>query len=169
MAKTFRMMSDIKLDITPPSDKSSQDNPERHEMLWQKREETLLIKWKDETKSKGLQHHKKGKFNKKLYYIFGIPNIIIPLVIGSLNGVVELLPMTLTGLMISSSIFAGINTFMNFSKKSQLHFEFDAKYNELAVLIEKELSIPKAHRIAADVFLEKVQQKFNSLNNYAPV
>jgi hypothetical protein len=159
---------DTKIDLTPPS-RSSEDNPQRKELLWEKREEVLLLKWKDETKTKGLQHHKKGGINKKLYYLFGIPNIIIPLVIGSLNGVVELGTLTLTCLMIASSIFAGVSTFMNFSRKSQLHFEFDAKYNELAVLIEKELSIPKAHRIAADVFLEKVQQKFNSLNNYAPI
>ena len=70
--------------------------------------------------------------------------------------------------MISSSIFAGINTFMNFSKKTQLHYEFEAKYNELAVSIEKELSIPKAHRVAADVFLERIQRVYNSLNSYAP-
>lgn len=74
--------------------------------------------------------------SKKLYHAVSIPNII-PLIIGSLSGIVELSMITLTILIISDSIFAGINTFINFSKKTQLHYEFEAKYNELAVSIKK--------------------------------
>jgi len=86
--------------------------------------------------------------------MFSIPVIIIPLVIGGINGMVDITPITFSILMIFSSILAGVNTFFNFSKKSTLHFEFESKYNELHISIEKELSIPKIHRTAADVFLE---------------
>jgi hypothetical protein len=103
-----------------------------------------------------------------MYHIISIPVIIIPLVIGGINGLVDIAPITFSICMIFSSILAGVNTFMNFSKKMMLHFEFEGKYNELHVSIEKELSIPKTHRIAADVFLERIQQTYNHLNNYAP-
>jgi hypothetical protein len=161
-------MEDLKLDITPPSNKSSEDDPLRKELLWQNREEKLLLKWCDNIKQKAIKHKAKALNNKKLYHIISIPVIIIPLVIGGINGLVDIAPITFSLCMIFSSILAGVNTFFNFSKKSTLHFEFESKYNELHVSIEKELSIPKIHRTAADVFLERIQQTYNHLNNYAP-
>jgi len=161
-------MTDIEIDITPPSNKSSEDDPLRKELLWEKREEVQILKWMNEMICKKNKHHKKGMLNKKMFYLFGVPNIVIPLIIGGLNGVVDLSEITLTILMISNSIIAGINTFMNYSKKTQLHFEFETKYNELAVSIEKELAIPKKNRVAADVFLERVEKTYNHLNAYAP-
>jgi hypothetical protein len=161
-------MEDFKLDITPPSNKSSEDDINRKELLWEKREEQLLLKWGDNIKQKAIKHKAKALTNKKIYHIFSIPIIIIPLVIGGINGLVDIAPITFSILMIFSSIIAGVNTFFNYSKKSTLHFEFEAKYNELGISIEKELSIPKIHRTAADVFLEKIQQTYNHLNNYAP-
>jgi hypothetical protein len=161
-------MEDFKLDITPPSNKSSEDDINRKELLWEKREEQLLLKWGDNIKQKAIKHKSKALTNKKMYHIFSIPIIIIPLVIGGINGLVDIAPITFSILMIFSSIIAGVNTFFNYSKKSTLHFEFEAKYNELGISIEKELSIPKIHRTAADVFLEKIQGTYNHLNNYAP-
>jgi len=162
-------MENIELERTPPSNKSSEDDINRKELLWENREEIQILKWKEIMILKKNNHNNNGKLNKKLYYIFGIPTIIIPLILGSLNGVVELNEITFTFLMIANSIVAGLNTFMNFSKKSRLHFEFSSKYAEVIVDIDKELSIPKAHRLAADVFIEQIVCKFNSMNNYAPV
>ena len=161
-------MEDFKLDITPPSNKSSEDDPLRKELLWERREEQLLLKWGDNIKQKAIKHKSKASSNKKMYHIMSIPVIIIPLVIGGVNGLVDIAPITFSICMITSSIIAGVNTFFNFSKKSALHFEFEGKYNELGISIEKELSIPKTHRTAADVFLERIQQTFNHLNNHAP-
>lgn len=161
-------MEDFKVDITPPSNKSSEDDINRKELLWEKREEQLLLKWGDNMKQKAIKHKAKALTNKKIYHIISIPVIIIPLVIGGINGLVDIAPITFSILMISSSIIAGINTFFNFSKKSTLHFDFENRYNELSISIEKELSIPKTHRSPADVFLERIQQTYNHLNNYAP-
>jgi hypothetical protein len=161
-------MEDFKVDFTPPSNKSSEDDINRKELLWEKREEQLLLKWCDNIKQKAINHKAKALTNTKIYHITSIPVIIIPLVIGGINGLVDIAPITFSILMIFSSIIAGVNTFFNFAKKSILHFEFEGKYNELHVSIEKELSIPKIHRTAADVFLERIQQTYNHLNNYAP-
>jgi hypothetical protein len=161
-------MDDLKVDITPPSNKSSEDDPLRRELLWEKREEQLLLKWCDSIKQKAIKHKAKALSNKKMYHIISIPVIIIPLVIGGINGLVDVAPIAFSILMIFSSILAGVNTFFNFSKKSTIHFEFESKYNELGISIEKELAIPKTHRIAADVYLERIQQSYNHLNNYAP-
>lgn len=161
-------MEDTKIDITPPSEKSSNDDITRRELLWEKREETLLLKWGDSIKKKAINHKLKSSFNKTMYYTFGIPVVIIPLVMSGINGFVDIAPITFTLLMISNSIIAGISTFINFSKKMMIHNEFEGKYNELKTLIDKELAIPKRHRTPADVFLERIHQIYNHLNSYAP-
>ena len=161
-------MEDLKIDLTPDSNKSSEDDPLRKELLWERREEQLLLKWGDNIKQKSIKHKSKALTNKKMYHIISIPVIITPLIIGGINGMVDIAPITFSILMIFSSILAGVNTFFNFSKKSTLHLEFEGKYNELHVSIEKEMAIPKKHRMAADVFLERIQQTYNHLNNYAP-
>ena len=157
------------LERTPSSQKSSEDDINRKELLWENREEKQILQWMDGMRLKQKNHHKKGGLNKKLFYLFGIPNIIIPLIIGGINGVINLSELSLTYLMITNSIIAGLSTFMNFSKKSQLHYEFESKYDEIVVSIEKELSIPKSHRIPADVFIERISIIYNNLNSYAPV
>ena len=41
-------MTDSKIEITPPSKRSTEDDALRKELMWEKREELLLRKWMDE-------------------------------------------------------------------------------------------------------------------------
>lgn len=77
-------------------------------------------------------------------------------------------PFIITCLMLIVGILVGINTFFNFGKQRQSHFEFAGKYAELSLEIGVELCKPKKNRIACDVFLERMSSKFNQLNNNAP-
>ena len=156
---------DIEMEFTPPS----LDNSSRTEMLWTEKPEKQLSSWKKEIDLKSKHHNKIGKKNKKLYTATGIPSIVIPLVIAGLNGIVDILPITISILMICSSVISTIASFMNFGKKSQVHFDYDSKYNELSLIIELELCKKKIDRIACDVFLERIFQKYNALNSSAPV
>lgn len=164
------MMNDAEIEITPPGNKfvASIDNVERRELLWEKREEQLLTLWARQIEQKRSKHYKKGGLYRNLYYVFGIPGTILPLIAASLNGVLEMAPLTISACLVFSGIISGINTFVNFGKKEQQYFEFSSKYSELGISIEKELSIPKSHRVAADVFLERVQNTLNSINTNAP-
>jgi hypothetical protein len=155
---------DIDMDITPPS----LDNSSRTEMMWTERPEKQLATWKKEIDLKSKHHNKVGKKNKKLYIITGIPSIIIPLIIAGLNGVVDIMPITISILMICSSVISTISSFINFGKKSQVHLEYDSKYDELSLIIELELCKKKIDRIACDVFLERIFNRYNALNSAAP-
>jgi hypothetical protein len=70
--------------------------------------------------------------------------------------------LTITG------VLNGVNTFYNYGKKTTIHNEFAGKYAELAGYISTELIKPKRHRIALDVFLERVSTKLNNLNDASP-
>lgn len=159
------MDTKIEIEMTPPS----VDDNSRKEMLWSLRPEKQLLVWKTDIGKKKEKHFQTGNKNKKLFIIFGIPTITIPAVIAGLNGVIELLPITISILMICSSIISAIASFMNFGKKSQMHFEYESKYSELETEIEVELCKHKIDRIACDVFLERIFNRYNALNSSAPV
>ena len=76
---------DEELEYTPPS---SKDDMNRKELLWEKREEIVLYKWCEDCKIRSINHYDKGKCNKILYSILGIPPIIIPIVLGGVSSVI---------------------------------------------------------------------------------
>lgn len=162
------MTEDIKVDITPPST-GSRDDDNRKELLWEHREEELLEKWKDEMYDNSKLHRKSGKKYKKLYVIFGVPATLIPIIMSGLTVPLEDYPLTQSLLMITTGILVGISTFFNLGKRFAQHFEYENRYGELAREIEKELKKPKRHRLACDVYMERVYLKYSGLNARAPV
>lgn len=158
----------MKIEITPPS-KQSEDNENRKELLWEAREENLLKGWKQEMAEKSKYHFRKGEKNKKLYLSFGIPSTILPLIMAGLTGIVPVDPIVVSCLMMFAGILTGVQNFINFSKKSQVHFEFENKYSQLCLEIDSELCRPKIARCACDVFIERIKQQYHSLNQQAPI
>ena len=159
-------MGDIKVDITPPSS-GSLDDENRKELLWEHREEDLLKKWMDEmficSKKQGI----KARQTKKIYALVGVPATLIPIVLSGLT-TLEIDPLLNSLLMIVTGTLIGISTFFNLGKKFAQHFEYEHKYDELAKELQKELNKPKRHRIACDVYMEKIYMTYNSLNARAP-
>ncbi len=147
---------------------SSLDDSNRQELLWETREETLLLSIQNKCDRQSDWHEKAGYSKKRLYVLFGIPTTIIPLVTASLTQMKGVDPLVITCLMLVVGILTGVNTFFNFGKQRQSHFEFAGKYQELSLEIGVELCKPKKNRIACDVFLERMSSKFNQLNNNAP-
>jgi hypothetical protein len=161
------MTEDIKVDMTPPSS-GSRDDENRKELLWETREEKLLEKWKNEMYDNSKSHRKSGKKHKKLYAIIGVPAILIPIVLSGLTSQLENHPLAQSLLMITTGTLVGISTFFNLGKRFSQHFEYEHKYNELALELDKELSKPKSHRVACDVYMEKIFMKYCGLNSRAP-
>lgn len=161
-------LMDKKLDITPPSS-SSKDDETRKELLWESREEEVLHKWKDEMYLQSKAHRENGKKYKKLYALCGVPATLIPIVLSSFQNEIDEYPIVQSMLLLATGFFVGISTFFNLGKRFSQHFEYENRYDELAREMDKELSKPKRHRIACDVYMEKMYMKYTGLNKSAPL
>jgi hypothetical protein len=151
---------DIELDITPAS---SVDDDMRKEILWEKREEQLIEKWIDDCKNRSLKHSKKAKEYKIKYSCVGLPSILIPIVLGGLSPVIKCDTFEYGLVLMFAGIFSGIGMFFNFGKKNVEHNTCSNMYFKLVNEVEAELSKPKKHRVACDVYMEKVKNEYNSL------
>ena len=144
------------------------DNPNREVMLWTTGIEHVLTEWYDKCRNRAGRHTTSAKRYTILRMVLVIPSSLIPL---SLAAFSTMLPhthyifiggMILTGLLTTS---VGV---MNPSGRSRQHRSFEAQYHELATEITTELVKPQRHRVEADVFLQRIMDKFNYLNNRAP-
>ena len=102
------------------------------------------------------------------YSFFGIPSTLLPIIAATLSQM-QADELIVTVLMLACGCVTGMNTFFNFGKQRQQHFEYAGKYQELAMDIGLELCKPKRNRIACDVFLHSISSKFNNINNGAPI
>ena len=160
----------IKIDTPKNNSKSdssnhltSVDDLNRKELLWEEREEKIFEKWLKNCKIKSVKHEKKAKICKIKYGMCSIPSITIPIIVSGLSSSISCDSTENSILMMVTALFTCINTFFNYGKRQEKHEQYSNKYFELANEIESELSKPKRHRIACDVYLEKIKQKVNNL------
>jgi hypothetical protein len=154
------MNKDVELDITPPS---SIDDDARKELLWEKREEQLIQKWVDDCKIRSNKHGKKAKEYKVKYACVGLPSVLIPIVLGGLSPVIPCHTLEYSLVLMCAGLFSGCLMFFNFGKKEIEHNTYANKFFKLLNEVEAELSKPKRHRIACDVYMEKVKNEYNAL------
>jgi hypothetical protein len=160
--------TDLRLKVNSKSD-SSKDNESRKELLWESREEDLIIQWKNNMKAQSKRHYEAGKKFKQLHEIITLPSIILPVIASGLTQLIQPYPYVSSGIMLTIGILTGLNGFYCPAIKKEKHFNHEALYSVLATEIEKELCKPKYMRIAADVYLEKISLKKNHLDSSAPV
>jgi len=150
----------------------SNDNENREEMIWTTKIEKIFLHWSLECKESAKKHNQYAKRTRCYYYLFGIPSVIIPVVMASVNQVLG--DKHETSIIINSvgylltGTFTGISTFLNFSSKYEKHFYTEIRYNELYTDIQSLLIKPKRNRIAADVAIEQFKLRFEHINEYAP-
>tara|TARA_B110000908_G_scaffold53834_1_gene65611 strand:- start:5106 stop:5582 length:477 start_codon:yes stop_codon:yes gene_type:complete len=60
-------------------------------------------------------------------------------------------------------------TFFNFSKKSEQHFNYAARYSELSTDIKEQLAKSHDDRLKAEVFTMAIKVKYNFLNGQSPI
>ena len=137
--------------------------------MWERREGNFLHNIIVDCNTQSKLHRRKGKLFKKLYTIFGVPTMLIPVVLSGLTDQLHEYKLTQSLLMIATGVLSGISQFFNFGRKYQQHFDFENKYSGLAGDIETELVKPKAFRIACDVYLEKIRLLYSNLNDNAPL
>ena len=147
---------------------TSHDDLYRKELLWEKREEKIFIKWLENCRIKSKKHDTKTKICKLKYGICSIPAITIPIIVSGLSSSISCDSTENSILMMITALFTCMNTFFNYGKRQEKHEQYTNKYFELANEIESELSKPKRHRIACDVYMEKIKQKYNNLHATEP-
>jgi hypothetical protein len=144
----------------------SEDDPERREMMWRSKAEDLVHTIRDGAKAQSAKHDKAAWKSRKLYQVFGLPTVVIPLA-GSVAA--QFLPEAAVGAMLlASGICAGVNTFLNYGQKAQMHFEYSSRWAEIATTISFEMAKPRADRTQADVFLERLRNRTSSLRAAEP-
>jgi hypothetical protein len=164
-------MEDIAININriPSNDDSvSLDDPERKEVLWEPRLESLCNQWKSDFTNRSDQHDAKAKGYKRRYATFSIPAIILPLILSGFTTVLVDYPLVTSGLMALTSILTGINSFFNYGKKSAKHSEYACRFFKLSIEIDIELAKRKKDRIAADMYIERISNNYSNLLLSAP-
>jgi hypothetical protein len=156
----------LKLDSTDSS--QSYDDPMRKELLWERREEILIYNWSADASLRSSKHDMLAKKNKILYGAMTVPSIIIPIMLGGFTSIIPPQSIVYAICMMFSGVLVGVAAFFNFGKKEQLHHEYAGKFFELTTEISSELSKPKCHRPACDVYLEKIKNKYQSLVTMSP-
>ena len=160
------MLQDISIDEREATPTGSEDNHERQEMLWRSRAEDLVKRIRDEAQAHSGKHGKAAWKARRLYHLFGLPTVVIPLA-GSVAA--QFLPeVAVSAMMLASGVCAGVNAFLNYGQKAQLHFEYSARWAELASNVDFELAKSRADRTAADVFLERLRNRTAALRAAEP-
>jgi hypothetical protein len=140
---------------------------------WTEASEKLLKSWLDICVNKSEFHERQGKYFKWKNQLYGLPAILIPIVITPLVLILNISPITAeivsTSSLIATGVFNGVHRFFDFQKKSFQHLEYSGKYNELKTFIEVELAKEREYRFDADRFIEITQAKIDFLNQTEPI
>mgnify|MGYP006405736717 CR=1 FL=1 len=151
-------------------EESNSSDVVRLEESWEPKNEEFLIKIKNECLEISAAHGRLSRKNKKYYVSTSIPTIIIPLILANLSVLWENSHQYINSIGLTVvGIINGLQILLNFSKKSEIHNKFSGHYAELSSEISKILIRKKRFRSAFDVILERVTEKKNSLDEYAPV
>ena len=146
--------------------RESLDDPYRRKLLWKDRIEALVLRTRDDAGTAARGHDRAAKRARKLYQLFGLPAVIIPLA-GSVAAA-HLPESAITAMLLASGVCAGINAFLNYGQKAQMHFEYSARWAELGNNVDFELAKSRADRTAADVFLERLRNRSAALRSAEP-
>lgn len=147
---------------------SKSDDIERFDEPWRDRNDLFFNRMRNELLDRSKLHDIISHKNKKLYVYSSIPAIIIPIVMTNFALFLKNNDIILSIGMSVVAIINGLNTLLNFSKKTEIHNTYAGKYAELAGEIDKILIRSKKFREPFDVVLERLSMKKNNLDNNAP-
>jgi hypothetical protein len=151
------------------SDSSSKDDPNREEMPWDSKREEYIWKIHKDCLQKSAAYDAASRSAKKKYTRYALPGVVVPIIMSVVSPHLTQDYNYVDGIALAGiAVLNGLNTFFNFGKKFSNYNEFAGKYAELAGYIDVEMSKPKKHRVALDVFLERVTTKKSFLDGNAP-
>jgi hypothetical protein len=151
---------------SPPTSEHS-DDVLRAELPWQPREELFLGGIAEKARSLSAKHSAAAILSRQLYSAFGIPGVLLPLIAASLNEWAKV-PWVASVIMLVAAALSALNTFMSNGQKSVSHDTASARFAAVDGAIAKCLAVPKAHRVACDVALERFTNLMDSATASAP-
>ena len=162
-------MDDIGIDMNTIKEHSdSHDNLERTELLWEKRIEEVIYKWRKHCIEQSRKHGIKARTLKRKYQLITIPSILIPVVISGFSQLLQNHPLITSGCMVLVSISSGVSGFLNLGKLTEANFHAEGLYADLALNIEQEICKPKKNRLACDVYLERIRSAISKIYLNSP-
>lgn len=140
---------------------------------WSDKNEKLIETWIGLCENKIGFHDRQGKYFKWKHQLYGLPAILIPVVVSPLVLIINTSAynkeIISTSSLIATGVFNGVHRFFGFQEKSFRHFEYAAKYSELKTFMEVELSKQRKFRFDCDRFIEICQSRIDKFNEHEPV
>jgi len=149
-------------------------DPNRMEERWNSRLEKYIKHMRNIADTQSHLHEQAGYHFKKRNNYFGLPSVLIPLIMAPVSLMLESKEssegayVNAAGFMITG-IFTGIYSFFKYGEKMERHFSFSSRYSDIVTDIESELIKERSFRMHADVMIMKVKLSLDHLNNTAPV
>ncbi len=134
--------------------------------------ENLLNLWLETAREKSEAHNIMGRRFKLKHEVVGLPAYVLPIAYSPLSGLFadeENIKYANVFVLVTSGLLSSVYTFFDFGRKSQRHFDYEARYSDLVTTIMVEMSKRREIRIRADRFIEMIQSKIDNLGANAPL
>lgn len=132
--------------------------------------EILLKEEAEKAESMSILHHKSYQKYNKLSIITNIPVIILSAVVGFLSPIPIFTSQNifLGGLSVTIGIIKTIDSYMDFTKRTQTHYLTSLSYKKIAKFIQIQLSLEKECRIAPNDLLNVITNDLENITNSEP-
>ena len=124
-------------------------------------------------KIKSSQHEQAGYAAKAKNTHWGLPLVILPTIMSPISLLLEATSPASkyinAGAFLATGVIGGVYSFFKFGEKMSNHFNFSARYADVASDIELELVKGREFRTQLDVFSTRVHMRVDSLANTEPV
>lgn len=119
------------------------------------------------------KHEEAGYHFKKRKSWFGLPTTVVPIIMSPValilgSGSPYAVPISAVALLISG-LSSGIYDFYDIGEQTQNNFNHSANFASLASDIRSEMIKTRQFRQAADVFIARIQMRYDNLAKVAPV
>ncbi|NHF58038.1 DUF4231 domain-containing protein [Flavobacteriaceae bacterium TP-CH-4] len=134
----------------------------------------LLQKWQYAIRICHKAHIRSAAHMNRRHRVLGIVVVILSTIVGtSVFATLDSSPKTwvkiLVGfLSVAAAVFAGLQTFLNYSEKEEMHRVASQKYGALRREIEEFLVLPKGMNDNPEDFLINIRSRWDAIDNDSP-
>ena len=135
---------------------------------WTDSIENYIIDIKNKSNEASEWHARKGVKCKRLRHIWGLPSIIIPVLLTALeNSNYKNIIIMSFGLALAT-ICSAIEHLFNWGKRSSDHFQAKSKYDALVTDCEEQLALDRELRHNPTHIMSQIKMQFDSFNSHSP-
>lgn len=135
---------------------------------WTDKLETYINDIKETSKESSIYHKKKGIRCKKLRHIWGLPSVVLPIIIAAVENSGYDDKVLISSTLAIATISAAIDHLFNFGKRSETHFQAMSKFDNLVTDCEEVLSIQREYRRNPTTVISQIKIMYDSINEHAP-